>query len=191
MKALVFSRIYKKDKYIVIYNSPAIITSRYFTGDLQSTLHQLEKALMDYDKCNNNHFGNEKIERFLKWFGELGIKTNEAQEDAAKEVERLDTIHYRWNIRSSIVFHYRDISACEETRSDHMLRDLDLSPKSEPPLTEQEQQYVQAAKDGRKEMQRQLKNQNQILKDGLVGKPDKVYIKDLMWRWFPYYIFMS
>jgi hypothetical protein len=26
---------------------------------------------------------------------------------------------------------------------------------------------------------------------GLVGKPDKVYIKDLMWRWFPYYIFMS
>jgi len=40
-------------------------------------------------------------------------------------------------------------------------------------------------------MQRQLKNQNQILKDGLVVKPDKVYIKDLMWRSFPYYIFIS
>jgi hypothetical protein len=92
MKALGFSRVYKKDKNLVIYNSPALITSRYFSGDLQSTLHHLEKALVNYDKRNNNHFGSEKIERFLRWFAELDIKTGEAQEDAAKEVQRLDTI---------------------------------------------------------------------------------------------------
>jgi AAA lid domain len=93
IKALGFSRVYKQDKNLVIYNSPALVTSRYFKGDLQSTMHQLEKALMDYDKRNNNHFGNEKIERFLKWFAELDIKTDEAQEDAAKEVQRLENIH--------------------------------------------------------------------------------------------------
>jgi hypothetical protein len=92
MKELGFSRVYKKEKNLVIYNSPALITSRYFSGDLQSTLHHLEKALINYDKRNNNHFGNEKIERFLRWFAELDIKTDEAQEDAAKEVQRLDTI---------------------------------------------------------------------------------------------------
>ncbi|MFZ0328862.1 MAG: hypothetical protein WBP64_21150 [Nitrososphaeraceae archaeon] len=92
IKALGFSRVYKKDKNLVIYNSPALITTRYFSGDLQSTLHRLEKALIDYDKHNNNHFGNEKIERFLRWFAELDIKTDEAQEDAAKEIQRLDTI---------------------------------------------------------------------------------------------------
>ena len=92
MKALGFSRVYKKDKNLVVYNSPALITSRYFSGDLQSTLHRLEKALIDYDKLNNNHFGNEKRERFLRWFAELDIKTDEAQEDAAKEVQRQDTI---------------------------------------------------------------------------------------------------
>ena len=92
IKALGFSRVYKKDKNLVIYNSPALITSRYFSGDLQSTLYQLEKALLTYDKSNNNHFGNEKIERFLRWFAELDIKTDEAQEDAAKEIQRLDTI---------------------------------------------------------------------------------------------------
>jgi hypothetical protein len=92
MKALGFSRVYKQDKNLVIYNSPALVTSRYFSGDLHSTLHHLEKALMEYDK-NKNHFGNEKIERFLKWFAELDIKTDEAQEDAAKEVQRLDSIH--------------------------------------------------------------------------------------------------
>jgi hypothetical protein len=92
MKALGFSRVYKKDKNLVIYNSPALITSRYFSGDLQSTLHHLEKALVNYDKRNKNHFGNKKIERFLRWFAELDIKTDEAQEDAVKEVQRLDTI---------------------------------------------------------------------------------------------------
>jgi len=76
----------------VIYNSPALITSRYFSGDLQSTLHHLEKALINYDKSNNNHFGNENIQRFLRWFAELDIITDEAQEDAAKEVQRLETI---------------------------------------------------------------------------------------------------
>jgi hypothetical protein len=54
-------------------------------------LHHLEKVLANYDKRNNNHFGNEKIERFLRWFAELDIKTDEAQEDAAK-VQRLETI---------------------------------------------------------------------------------------------------
>jgi hypothetical protein len=93
MKALGFSRVYKKEKNLVIYNSPALITSRYFSGDLQSTLHHLERALVNYDKRNNNHFCNEKIERFLKWFAELDIKTDEAQEDAAKEVQRLENIH--------------------------------------------------------------------------------------------------
>ena len=47
---------------------------------------------MDYDKRNNNHFGNEKIERFVRWFAELDIKTDEAKEDAAKEVQRLESI---------------------------------------------------------------------------------------------------
>jgi len=92
MKALGFSRVYKKDKNLVVYNSPALITSRYFSGDLQSTLHRLEKELIDYDRRSNNHFGNEKRERFLRWFAELDIKTDEAQEDAAKEVQRLETI---------------------------------------------------------------------------------------------------
>jgi hypothetical protein len=63
MKTLGFSRVYKKDKNLVVYNSPALITSRYFSGDLQSTLHRLEKTLIDYDKLNN-HFGNEKREIF-------------------------------------------------------------------------------------------------------------------------------
>ena len=58
----------------------------------RATLHHLEKALINYDKSNNNHFGNEKIERFLRWFAELDIKTDEAQEDAAKEIQRLDTV---------------------------------------------------------------------------------------------------
>ena len=85
MKALGFSRVYKKDKNLVVYNSPALITSRYFSGDLQSTLHRLEKALIDYDKLNNNHFGNEKRERdsydgLQSW----DTKTDEAQEDAAE-----------------------------------------------------------------------------------------------------------
>ena len=93
MKALGFSRVYKKDKNLVIYNSPALITSRYFSGDLQSTLHHLEKALINYDKRNNNHFGSQKIERFLRWFGEIDIKTDEAKEDAATEVQRTDTIN--------------------------------------------------------------------------------------------------
>jgi hypothetical protein len=93
MKALGFSRVYKKDKNLVIYNSPAFITSRYFKGDLQSTLHHLEKALVNYDKRKNNHFGNEKIERFLRWFAETDIKIDEAQEDAAKEVQRIETLH--------------------------------------------------------------------------------------------------
>jgi hypothetical protein len=53
----------------------------------------LEKALVNYDKRNNNHFGNEKIERFLRWFADLDIKIDEAQEDAVKEVERLESIH--------------------------------------------------------------------------------------------------
>ena len=66
MKSLGFSRVYKKDKNLVIYNSPALITSRYFKGDLQSTLHQLERALIDYDKSSKNHFGTEKIQRFLR-----------------------------------------------------------------------------------------------------------------------------
>lgn len=92
MKMVGFSRVYKKDKNLVIYNSPAVITSRYFSGDLQSTLHHLEKALMNYDKSNNNHFGNENIQRFLRWFAELDIKTDEAQEDAAREVQRLEAI---------------------------------------------------------------------------------------------------
>jgi DNA-binding Lrp family transcriptional regulator len=93
IKVLGFSRVYKKDKNLVIYNSPAFITSRYFSGDLHSTLNHLEKALIDYDKRNNNHFGSQKIERFLRWFAEIDIKTDEAQEDAAKEVQRLDNIH--------------------------------------------------------------------------------------------------
>jgi hypothetical protein len=93
MKAKGFSRVYKKDKNLVIYNSPVFITSRYFSGDLQSTLHHLEKALVNYDKRNNNHFGNEKIERFLRWFAELDIKIDGAQEDAAKEVQNQETIH--------------------------------------------------------------------------------------------------
>jgi hypothetical protein len=91
MKTQGFSRVYKKDKNLVVYNSPALITSRYFSGDLQSTLHHLEKALINFDKSNNNHFGNKKIQRFLRWFAELDIKTDEAQEDAAKEVQKLDT----------------------------------------------------------------------------------------------------
>jgi DNA-binding Lrp family transcriptional regulator len=92
IKELGFSRVYKKDKNLVIYNSPALITSRYFSGDLQSTLHHLENALVKYDKYNNNHFGTEKIERFLRWFAEVDIKTDEAQEDAAKEVQRIETL---------------------------------------------------------------------------------------------------
>ena len=92
IKVLGFSRVYKKDKNVVIYNSPALLTSRYFSGDLRSTLHHLEKALINYDKSNNNHFGNENIQRFLRWFAELDIKTDEAQEDAAKEIQRLDTV---------------------------------------------------------------------------------------------------
>jgi hypothetical protein len=92
MKSLGFSRVYKQDKNLVVYNSPAMITSRYFKGDLQSTLHQLERALMTYDKRSDNHFGTEKIERFLQWFAELDIKNDEAQEDAAKEVSRRDTL---------------------------------------------------------------------------------------------------
>ena len=92
MKALGFSRVYKRDKNLVIYNSPALITSRYFSGDLRSTLHHLEKALINYDKSNNNHFGNENIQRFLRWFAELDIKTDEVQENAAKEIQRLDTV---------------------------------------------------------------------------------------------------
>ena len=66
MKALGFSRIYKKDKNLVVYNSPAMISSRYFKGDLHSTLNHLEKAFTDYDKRNNNYFGNERIEKFLR-----------------------------------------------------------------------------------------------------------------------------
>jgi hypothetical protein len=94
IKALGFSRVYKKDKNLVVYNSPALITSRYFAGDLQSTLHHLEKALVKYDKYNNNnHFGSEKIERFLRWFAEVDIKTDEAQEDAAKEVQRTEILY--------------------------------------------------------------------------------------------------
>jgi hypothetical protein len=92
MKVLGFSRVYKRDKNLVIYNSPALITSRYFSGDLQSTLHHLERELINHDKRNNNHFGKEKTERFLRWFAELDIKTDETLEDAAKEVQRLDTI---------------------------------------------------------------------------------------------------
>lgn len=91
MKNIGFSRVYKKDKNLVVYNSPALITSRYFPGDLQATLHQLERALVNYDKISNNHFGTERIERFLRWFAEVDIKTDEAQEDAAKELQRLDT----------------------------------------------------------------------------------------------------
>jgi hypothetical protein len=79
IKDIGISRVYKKDKNLVIYNSE-FITSRYYSGDLQSTLHHLEKALLDYDKKhknNNNHFGNEKIQRFLKWFAEIDVKTDE------------------------------------------------------------------------------------------------------------------
>lgn len=93
IKALGFSRVYKKDKNLVVYNSPAMITSRYFPGDLQPTLDHLEKALMDYDKHNKNYFGNEKIQRFVRWFAEQDIKSEEIKEDAAKEVQRLETIH--------------------------------------------------------------------------------------------------
>ena len=93
MKALGFSRVYKKNKNLVIYNSPALITSRYFSGDLQSTLHHLEKALINYDKRSKNHFGTEKIQRFLRWFAELDIKKDEAQEDAAKEIQRIETLY--------------------------------------------------------------------------------------------------
>jgi hypothetical protein len=87
MKTLGFSRVYKNEKNLVVYNSPVLITSRYFSRDLQSTLHHLEKALMEYDKHNTNHFGNEKIQRFLKWFAEVDIKTDEAEEDAAKIIK--------------------------------------------------------------------------------------------------------
>jgi hypothetical protein len=92
MKALGFSRVYKKDRNLVIYNFPALVTSRYFKGDLQSTLHQLEKALIDFDKNNNNHFGNEKIQRFLRWFADLDIKTDEAEEDVAKQIKIQENI---------------------------------------------------------------------------------------------------
>jgi hypothetical protein len=90
MKALGFSRVYKKDKNLVVYNAGAMVTTRYFKGDLASTLHHLEKAFMDYDKRNNNYFGNEKIERFLRLFAELDIKTDEAKEDAAAEIKRIE-----------------------------------------------------------------------------------------------------
>jgi hypothetical protein len=92
IKALGFSRVYKRDKNLVIYNSPALITSRYFSGDLEATVHHLERALMNFDKSNNNHFGNKTIQQFIRWFAEVDIKTDEAQEEAAKEVQRLETI---------------------------------------------------------------------------------------------------
>jgi len=92
MKELGFSRIYKKDKNLVIYNSPALITSKYFPGDLDSTLHHLEKALTEYDKRNNNHFGSEKIERFIRWFAETDIKTDEAEDEAAKQIKIQENI---------------------------------------------------------------------------------------------------
>ena len=82
MKALGFSRVYKKDKNLVIYNSPALITSKYLKGDLQSTLHNLEKAFHIYDKKNNNYFGNERIEKFIRLFAELDIKADEAEVEA-------------------------------------------------------------------------------------------------------------
>ena len=44
IKALGFSRVYKKDKNLVIYNSPALITSRYFSGDLQINLTSLRES---------------------------------------------------------------------------------------------------------------------------------------------------
>jgi hypothetical protein len=106
IQALGFSRVYKKDKNLVVYNSPAMITSRYFPGDLQPTLLQLEKALMDYDKKNNNYFGNEKIQRFVRWFAEQDIKSEEIKEDASKEIQRLESIQ-----KESIIEEIKELKA--------------------------------------------------------------------------------
>jgi hypothetical protein len=114
MKELGFSRIYRKDRNLVIYNSGELVHAKYFPGDLNSTLHHLEKALTEFDKRTNNHFGNEKIERFIRLFAELDIKTDEAEEDVANQIKIQENIergaHYRtdkgtegserWNIFS-------------------------------------------------------------------------------------------
>ncbi len=92
MKTLGFSRIYKKDKNLVIYNSPAMVSSRYFKGDLHSTLNHLEKAFTDYDKKNNDYFGNERIEKFLRLFAELDIKTDEAADEEAQLIKIQENI---------------------------------------------------------------------------------------------------
>lgn len=92
IRALGFSRVYKKDKNLVIYNSPALITSRYFKGDLYSTLHHLEKILYDYDRKNNNYFGVERIEKFLRLFAELDIKADEAKMEADKLIRIQENI---------------------------------------------------------------------------------------------------
>lgn len=92
LKALGFSRIYRKDKNLVILNSPALVHSKYFSGDLDSTLHHLERALTEYDKKNNNHFGKERIERFLRLFAELDIQMDEDEDDAAKAISIQENI---------------------------------------------------------------------------------------------------
>jgi hypothetical protein len=92
MKELGFSRIYRKDRNLVIYNSGELVHAKYFPGDLNSTLHHLEKALTEFDKRTNNHFGNEKIERFIRLFAELDIKTDEAEEDVANQIKIQENI---------------------------------------------------------------------------------------------------
>jgi hypothetical protein len=106
MKELGFSRIYRKDKNLVIYNSGTLLHAKYFPGDLDSTLHHLEKALTEYDKRNNNHFGNEKIERFIRWFAETDIKTAEAEDEAVKQIKIQENID-----RNKIIEQIKDLKA--------------------------------------------------------------------------------
>jgi hypothetical protein len=86
IQELGFSRIYRRDRNLIMHNSNSIIHSRYFPSDLDSTLHHLEKKLTEYDKIHGEYFGKEKIQRFLTLFAEMDIRSDEAEDEAINAI---------------------------------------------------------------------------------------------------------
>lgn len=80
IKNLGFTRVYRQDRtLVVIHNPEANIYSKYIDGDLQTTVHHLEKAFIKYDQMHKNFFGEKKIQQFLALFSELKIKVDEQE----------------------------------------------------------------------------------------------------------------
>lgn len=85
IKELGFSRVYAKEKTLLVYNSPYLpaIQCDYYKNDLQTTMNDLRQALIE-----SGHFDTKTIDKFLVLLSQVWVKSVEEEQQDIDELEK-------------------------------------------------------------------------------------------------------